>query len=707
MTTSALSPFELAARMFEPPPEPPYLRDPVGWCQNRLGEFLWSKQRAIAESVRDNRRTAVKSCHNAGKSWIASRIAAWWLDTHPPGEAFVVSTAPTYKQVHAILWEEIRAAAKKAAGRGEPLPGRVLQSDEWKLNDGTLIGFGRKPADTDEHGFQGIHRRYVLVILDEACGIPAQLWTAVEAITTNADCRILAIGNPDDPSTEFNQVCKPGSGWNVIRISGLETPNMTAEAVAEHPRLAALFDRLGLSPSTEFVPDGLRPLMLDPEWAADKITRWGEESPRFVSKVLGEFPEIGEDVLIPPAWIEAAQQRTLERSGRGILGVDVARFGSDRTVIYVRNGPVARLVGEYTKQPTTETTGRVIDAKRETGADEIRVDGVGVGAGVVDRLTELGYGVLDMQAGAAASDRERFLNARSEWFWALRSRFEDGDIDLDPADDDVAAQLGAIKYRFTSRGQIQIESKDEMRKRGMPSPDRADALMLTAVAPAGGDLFGRMYWRYWSWARADDGSRGVVCGGRTWPVASMWLFATAHIAGGDDGGADFTVAAVWGRTLEGHLLLLARERRRVGDGNPLQVVADAARGWSVDATYVTRQQFVSLAKAGLSLPGVVVTPLDIDPDRLGRALPASSAVSAGRVWLPGEAAWREQWTSEFLAFPSSRFDGSVTALALAVFASATQWVPPPVQAHGGSFGQAVSPVELPEVRDVDWASEPL
>ncbi len=685
MTTSALSPFELAARMFEPAPESPYLTDPVGWVKDKLGETLWSKQRDICESVVRHRRTAVRSCHNGGKSRVASRIAGWWLDTHPPGEAFVVSTAPTYAQVHAILWEEIRNAAKTAQARGNPLPGRVLGSDQWKLADGTLVGWGRKPADTDEHGFQGIHRRYVLVIIDESCGVPRQLWTAVEAITTNADCRLLALGNPDDPNTEFGDVCKPGSGWNVIGISAFDTPNFTDEPF----------------------PDDLRPLMLDPEWVEDKKRRWGEDSPRYVSKVLGEFPEIGEDVLIPPAWIEAAQQRTLERSGRGILGVDVARFGSDRTVIYVRNGPVARLVGEYTKQPTTETTGRVIDAKRETGADEIRVDGVGVGAGVVDRLTELGYGVLDMQAGAAASDRERFLNARSEWFWALRSRFEDGDIDLDPADDDVAAQLGAIKYRFTSRGQIQIESKDEMRKRGMPSPDRADALMLTAVAPAGGDLFGRMYWRYWSWARADDGSRGVVCGGRTWPVASMWLFATAHIAGGDDGGADFTVAAVWGRTLEGHLLLLARERRRVGDGNPLQVVADAARGWSVDATYVTRQQFVSLAKAGLSLPGVVVTPLDIDPDRLGRALPASSAVSAGRVWLPGEAAWREQWTSEFLAFPSSRFDGSVTALALAVFASATQWVPPPVQAHGGSFGQAVSPVELPEVRDVDWASEPL
>lgn len=480
MTVTSASPWEAAARLFEPPPQARYLRDPAGWVRERLGEHLWSRQEEIAESVRDNRRTAVKSCHNSGKSFLASRLACWWLDSHPPGEAIVVSTAPTYKQVHAILWEEIRAAAKKAANNGEPLPGRVLQSDEWKLHDGTLIGFGRKPADTDVHGFQGIHRRYVLVVIDEACGVPSQIWTAVEAITTNADCRILALGNPDDPATEFASVCKPGSGWNIIRINGLETPNFTAAHVAAFPELGRLFERLGLGPTEEFVPEDLRPLMLDPEWVADKIRRWGVESPRFTSKVLGDFPDIGEDVLFPPSMIRAAQDRTCELGPRLVLGVDVARFGSDRTVFALRRGPVMRVVGDYSKQSTTETTGRVVATKRELGVHEIRVDGVGVGGGVVDQLVELGHDVVDMQAGAAAADPEHFINARAEWFWSLRTRFEDGDADIDPDDDDLAAQLGALRYRYTPRGQIAIESKDDMRKRGMPSPDRADALMLTS-----------------------------------------------------------------------------------------------------------------------------------------------------------------------------------------------------------------------------------
>jgi phage terminase large subunit-like protein len=648
MFAPPVDPFEAAARMFEPTPLSPYVSDPVGWVQGQLGDHLWSKQRVIAESVRDHRRTAVKSCHNAGKSFLASRVAAWWIATHPPGEAFVASTAPSYPQVHAILWEEIRKAARNAQKNGTAIPGRVLQSDEWKLDDSTLVGWGRKPADTDEHGFQGIHRQYVLVILDEACGIPRQLWTAVEAITTGPDCRILAIGNPDDPSTEFADVCKPGSGWNTIRISAFDTPNFTDEPF----------------------PDKLRPLMLDPDWVEDKRKRWGEESPRYVSKVLGDFPDIGEDVLIAPSLIEAAQQREADTTGRAVLGVDVARFGSDQTVIYLRNGSSVKLVGEYSKQATTETTGRVIAAKRETGADEIRVDGVGVGGGVVDQLTEQGFGVLDMQAGAGAQDRERFVNSRAEWYWSLRERFEAGDISLDPADDELAAQLGAIKYKYTPRGQIQIESKDDMRKRGMPSPDRADAVMLTSVTSPGADLFRRLCWRHWTL----DGDR-LVTAGRSWAMNETWVFFTAHLPVGDDAVGDYQVVAAWARTLDGFLVLLDRARWKAGDAGIADQVRPLAARWRPDTMFVPKKQRSDVVVSDL-YQVVNTTPLDVESDRMSRVFPASSMQAAGKVWLP-TASWSEATKSEFLAFPHSRHSGMVEALGQAVRVVNTQYVPPP------------------------------
>lgn len=450
----ALTWWEHAAKSFEPEPPNPYLDDPETWARDKLAVTYWSKQSEIAASVVAHRRTAVKSCHGAGKSFTAGTLAAWWIDIHPPGEAIVVSTAPTYKQVHAVLWEEIRGAHRKGK-----LAGTVLQTDEWKIND-VLVGLGRKPSDHDQHGFQGIHRRYVLAILDEACGIPQQLWTAVEAITTNADCRILAIGNPDDPQTEFGSVCKPGSGWNVIKISSFDTPNLSGEKI----------------------PDRLRPMLPDPGWVQDAEKRWGKDSPLYLSKVLGEFPEVSENTLIPARYVADAQARNLDPTPFPTdLGVDVARFGADSSVVCSRQGPVLRIIKSWGKKPTTETTGMVIDLARKTSAQEIRVDGVGVGGGVVDQLAEQGWPVVDMQAGRGADDNILFLNARAEWYWGLRTMFEEGDIDIDALDDELASQLTSMRYKFTSRGQIVIESKDDMRKRGMPSPDRADAVMLACA----------------------------------------------------------------------------------------------------------------------------------------------------------------------------------------------------------------------------------
>ena len=182
-----------------------YRADPQAWAREKLGEHLWSKQVAIAQSVRDHRRTAVQSCHGVGKSFVASRLTAWWLDIHPPGTARVVTTAPTGDQVAAILWTEINGAFAKAQARGTPFPGRINETD-WKLGK-QLVAFGRKPSDYNPHAFQGIHAKYVLVIIDEACGVHKQFWTAANSIATGEHCRILAIGNPDDPGSYFAQIC--------------------------------------------------------------------------------------------------------------------------------------------------------------------------------------------------------------------------------------------------------------------------------------------------------------------------------------------------------------------------------------------------------------------------------------------------------------------------------------------------------------------
>lgn len=431
-----------------------YDEDPVGFVTEAVGDFIWSKQTEVLEAVRDHSRVAVRSCHSAGKSFIAARVAAWWIAAHPMHSAFVVTTAPTFSQVRAILWREIGRAYR--AGK---LPGRINQTEWWMGEE--QVAFGRKPADWNPDAFQGIHAEYVLVIIDEASGVPATIFTAAETLASNEAARILVIGNPDDPTSEFAKVSQPGSGWHTIRIDGFETPNFT----------------------TEKVPDKLGRLLLDPAWVEDKRRRWGEDNPLYISKVRGEFPEDSEDALIAPSWIRKAVARSVmpDAGDPSALGVDVARFGSAETVIYRRHGGRARLHWSGGKTSTTKTTGQVTKAMRETGSQVAQIDGVGVGGGVVDACRENGLEVGDLNGGSAPIDRERFFNARAEWYWNLRDLFRDDEIDIED-DEELHAQLVSLRWSVNSRGRIVVESKSDMEKRGVESPDRADALSY-AFAP--------------------------------------------------------------------------------------------------------------------------------------------------------------------------------------------------------------------------------
>lgn len=449
-------------------PQPsPFVRDPAGWVDTVLDEYLWSKQREICASVVDHRYTAAPSSHDTGKSFSASRLACWWLDTMP--DPFVVSTAPSQKQVHAVLWREIRKAKARADDRGRPLNGRITLRDEWYLGHDELVAFGRKPADMVDaeqamQAFQGIHAESVLVILDEACGIPKWLFDAADALATNENARVLAIGNPDDPASHFAEICKPGSGWNVIPISSFDTPAYTGEEV----------------------PEQLHKLLVSKTWVEERKQRWGVDSPIYQSKVLGRFPDISDDTLFPPALLRAACDRELPGFERGGYGGDVARYGEDETVVYRNRGGVLRLVEAARKQATTTTTGMFARILRAHGPDSVPmyVDADGLGAGVYDQLRTLDLPALEWRGGFPAADPERFVNRRAEMFWLLREAMEAGQVDLDPADEDLLAQLGKLKWATDAKGRIQVQSKEDMRRRGVKSPDRADAAAMAFVAPS-------------------------------------------------------------------------------------------------------------------------------------------------------------------------------------------------------------------------------
>lgn len=480
MTTT--DPWAIAADVIDPAPNP-HVHDPVGWVADKTKEHTWSKQRQLLESVRDNRMTAVPSCHGPGKSFTAARVAAWWLDAHPPLEAFVVTSAPTDPQVKAILWREIQRAHRKGQ-----LPGRVTLDAQWKIND-ELVAFGRKPADIAAGSaeetvtaFQGIHARYVLVIFDEASGIPKPLWTAAQSLLTNTDARFLAIGNPDDPSSEFARICAGAPdegglstrGWMVVPISLFDTPNFTGEDV----------------------PAELRPYLPSQEWLdAFVLNVGGPGTAVHTSKVLGRFPEDKADGVVPWSWIhgcrtEDGHAQALEHVEVVELGVDVgASDNGDWTIIRERRGRSAGRRWAVQSSDPEVVAATIVEAAGESGCKAIKVDAIGVGWGLVSLLARdlPGVAIVPVVVSEAAPlgpNGEVYANLRAALWWEIgRLLSQSKGWDLHDLDDRTMADLAEPKWWEDRSGRIVIEPKDEVRKRLGRSPDDADALLLAFYVP--------------------------------------------------------------------------------------------------------------------------------------------------------------------------------------------------------------------------------
>ncbi len=238
------------------------------------------------------------------------------------------------------------------------------------------------------------------------------------------------------------------------------------------------------------VPDHLLPA----GWPEERRQEWGEDSAAYQVRVLGEFPEQGIDSLISLKWVTEAQEREGEAGEPCEFGYDVAGYGGDESVVYLRRGNVVERLGAWRDADTMASVGRVVDMARHHRPALIKVDSIGMGQPVYDRLRETlrgqPIGVVGVNVGENASDSEQFANRRSEIFWGLRERFKTGDISIPKEDTLLMGQLIALKFSYTSRGQIKLESKEDMRKNrsegaSWRSPDRADALSLCFAKPTG------------------------------------------------------------------------------------------------------------------------------------------------------------------------------------------------------------------------------
>lgn len=490
-------------------------KDPALFFETVLGvSSLEEYQRRILSAVAMNDRVAIKACHDVGKSWTLARVVLWFASVFP--YAKVVTTAPTYNQVKNILWSEIRSAYSRSK---VPLGGR-MNLTEWQLTpegDWFALGFTPRNEISGESGqgtqssFQGFHAPFVLLVFDEATGIPANIWTMAEGILTSGHVKFVCIGNPTSRSSEFFR-CFSSPEWTKLSLNCFDSPNLIENGVTNIDELRREVDVVRQLNDSEAQArlnsyKVVKPYLLSLKWVVSMALprKWGIEHPLFQSKVLGNFPEESDGTLIPLGVVEEAMLRVHypESSERKVIGVDVARFGSDASVLTALHGLKWLDRKQLVKKSTMEVAGEVIAMARELGkVDVICVDVTGVGGGVVDALNEAKSdfqhpafellrnteiravqfgGAIECDGGDSCTHTEcakgKYVNLKAKMFGLLSQDLRGG-LCL-PREDVYLDELPTILYRFDSKGRMFIESKDDYKKRtGRKSPDDADSLAL-------------------------------------------------------------------------------------------------------------------------------------------------------------------------------------------------------------------------------------
>lgn len=457
--------------------------DPMFFVEDILGKKMWSKQRKIVRSVNNFPRTTAKGCHGFGKTFTAGSIVLQFLFTYSP--SIVLTTAPTFRQVEKLIWKEIRDSYSHAK---IPLGGKLqdgapliqIIKDQW-------YAMGLSTQDGDR--FQGFHEENILVVVDEAAGVPENIYTAIEGLLTSANAHLLLIGNPTSTSGTFKKSFEE-QGWNKISVSAFDTPNFKYLGITEKDIANGKWqDKLDKKNGRIVFPK-----MVTPHWVADKYKRWGPSSVLYKTRVMGEFDEHGSDTIIPLSWIEAAKARweDMEEEGPVHLGVDVAEFGRDSSNIYVKKGRKIMPAKTFNKIPIMQLTGHIMIIMNAVQAECVKIDTIGVGTGVEGRLDEMGVhtkrvNVAEAPGGDNDKEKAKFINKRAQLYWALREMLDPdpnnnpNPIGL-PPDEELEEELIATKFKINSRGQIQILPKDEIKAILGRSPDKADALMI-ACAP--------------------------------------------------------------------------------------------------------------------------------------------------------------------------------------------------------------------------------
>lgn len=456
-----------------------YAFDPVAYSEEVLGVSWWAKQQQIAELLlTPPYRVLVKASHSVGKTFLGGGLVNWWFDSFDP--SITLTTAPTDRQVQDLLWKEVRGQRGRRGGFPGPRVSRLETSPEHFAH-----GFTAKDGDA----FQGHHSEHTLIVFDEAVGVSPIFWEAAESMFAGEGHGWLAIFNPTDTSSQAYLEELTGN-WHVVSLSALEHPNIAAELAglpAPYPSAARLGWLQGLL--DKWTSPTQNPKRTDIEWPPGS-GNWLRPGPLAEARLLGRWPsQATNGVWSDAAWQEAELTVLPEPDEMPEIGCDVARFGDDFTSIHGRRGPCSLHHESTNGWSTTETAGRLKlvanELGRRCGIDghqiPIKIDDDGVGGGVTDQAN--GYNFLPVSAASKPIDTEGYPNRRSELWFTVAERANEGLLDVSRLEPETRRELRrqamAPTWKLDSQGRRVVEPKDDTKKRLKRSPDDMDALNLS------------------------------------------------------------------------------------------------------------------------------------------------------------------------------------------------------------------------------------
>lgn len=462
-----------------------YIRYPETFIKEQLDIEIWSGMQLIIDTVWHNEYTTVRACHGISKTFVAAAIAVTFLNLFP--QSIVITTAPTGRQVEKLLWKEIGAIYKKCGGH---LYGHSLQLNVKIAPDWFMMGF----STDNQTSAEGVHASRVLWILDEAKGLPPWVCKAVDASFTGGFTRALEISTTDgaDQQCEFRRHHEKDRGkWGSIHLSAMDSPFIDPDEYPEYRNRinTKLYEYGKPEHGTEWPAEKAKRIQItSAKWMVDRIDDWQDTEPHTIeTKVWGEFSLESVHDLIALKWIESAIEAQVDPYRKAEYGLDVARFGDDLTVLTKRSGGMVYWQHTWAKEDTMQTTGMVMH--EVMGTEIVKVDIIGVGAGVFDRLAELGQPVIGLTVSErpTVENQGKYTNLKTEIWFNLRDMFQQqyeyGNTISIPDDPALIEELTGTKYKTNSKGLYQMESKDDFKKRMGRSPDKADSLGYAMFTP--------------------------------------------------------------------------------------------------------------------------------------------------------------------------------------------------------------------------------